>query len=96
MVTRVRDRRYLVDEEKQMVFAATFFDHSGVLRKDTLVDGTTRTIGAPFDRPFTFLIFELFKVKERKTPPDRSRTRRRPVLHAEPVGEGFEVAREVT
>jgi hypothetical protein len=66
MVTRVRDRRYLVDEQKQMVFAATFFDHSGVLRKNTLVDGTVRTIGAPFDRPFTFLIFELFKVKDGK------------------------------
>jgi hypothetical protein len=66
MVTRVRDRRFVVDEQKQMVFAATFFDHSGVLRKNTLVDGTTRTIGAPFDRPFTFLIFELFKVKDGK------------------------------
>jgi hypothetical protein len=66
MVTRVRDRRYVVDEEKQMVFAATFFDHNGVLRKNTLVDGTTRTIGAPFDRPFTFLIFELFKIKDGK------------------------------
>jgi hypothetical protein len=66
MVTRCRDRRYLVDEQRQMVFAATFFDHDGTLRKNTLVDGSVRTIGPPFDRPFTFLIFELFKIKDGK------------------------------
>ncbi len=66
MVTRCRDRRYLVDEQRQMVFAATFFDHDGTLRQNKLVDGSVRTIGAPFDRPFTFLIFELFKIKDGK------------------------------
>jgi hypothetical protein len=66
MVTRCRDRRYLVDEQRQMVFAATFFDHNGTVRKNTLVDGTVRTVGAPFDRPYTFLIFELFKIKDGK------------------------------
>lgn len=66
MVTRCRDRRYVVDEQRQMVFAATFFDHNGALRKNTLVDGTVRTIGPPFDRPYTFLIFELFKIKNGK------------------------------
>ena len=63
---RARDRRYLVDEEKQMVFAATFFDHNGTVRKNKLVDGSVRTIGPPFDRPYTFLIFELFKIKDGK------------------------------
>lgn len=66
MVTRCRDRRYLVDEQRQMVFGATFFDHNGTLRKNTLVDGSVRTIGPPFDRPFTFVIFELFKIKNGK------------------------------
>ena len=66
MVTRVRDRRYVADEGKQMVFAAGFFDHSGTLRKNTLVDGSVRTIGPPFDRPFTFCLFELFKIKNGK------------------------------
>jgi hypothetical protein len=66
MVTRCRDRRYLVDGQRQMVLAFTFFDHDGTLRKNTLVDGTVRPIGAPFDRPFTFLIFELFKIKDGK------------------------------
>jgi hypothetical protein len=65
-VTRCRDRRYLVDEQKQMVFAATFFDHAGNVRDFKLVDGTERKMGPPFDRPYTFLIFELFKIKNGK------------------------------
>jgi hypothetical protein len=66
MVTRCRDRRFVVDEQRQMVFVATFFDHNGTVRKNKLVDGTVRTIGPPFDRPYTFLIFELFKIKNGK------------------------------
>jgi hypothetical protein len=66
IVTRARDRRFVVDEQKQMVFVATFFDHNGTVRKNTLVDGSVRTVGMPFDRPYTFLIFELFKVKDGK------------------------------
>ncbi len=66
IVTRARDRRFVVDEQKQMVFVATFFDHNGTVRKNTLVDGSVRTIGPPFDRPYTFLIFELFKIKDGK------------------------------
>lgn len=66
IVTRVRDRRYLVDEQRQMVFGAAFFDHNGTVRQNKLVDGSVRAIGAPFDRPFTFLLFELFKIKDGK------------------------------
>jgi hypothetical protein len=62
-VTRCRDRRYVVDEQRQMVFAATFFDHAGNIRDFKLVDGTEHKMGPPFDRPYTFLIFELFKIK---------------------------------
>jgi hypothetical protein len=66
IVTRARDRRFVVDEQKQMVFVATFFDHNGTVRKNTLVDGSVRTIGPPFDRPYSFQIFELFKIKDGK------------------------------
>jgi hypothetical protein len=66
IVTRCRDRRFVVDEQKQMAFVATFFDHNGTVRQNKLVDGSVRTIGPPFDRPYTFLIFELFKVKNGK------------------------------
>ena len=65
-VTRCRDRRYFVDEQKQMVFAVTFFDHAGNVRDFKLVDGTEHKMGPPFDRPYTFLIFELFKIKNGK------------------------------
>ncbi len=66
IVTRARDRRFVVDEQRQMVFVATFFDHNGTVRQNKLVDGSVRSIGLPFDRPYTFLIFELFKVKNDK------------------------------
>ncbi|HTR48070.1 MAG TPA: hypothetical protein VMM16_11860 [Verrucomicrobiae bacterium] len=66
IVTRARDRRFVVDEQRQMVYVATFFDHNGTVRQNKLVDGSVRTIGAPFDRPYTFLIFELFKIKDGK------------------------------
>jgi len=61
-VTRIRDRRYVaVDEERGIVFAFGFFDHSG---------GTTRTFRVPDGRivtagptqPWTWEIAELFKV----------------------------------
>jgi hypothetical protein len=66
IVTRARDRRFVVDEQRQMVYVATFFDHNGTVRQNKLVDGSVRTIGMPFDRPYSFLIFELFKVKNDK------------------------------
>ena len=66
IVTRARDRRFVVDEQRQMVFVSTFFDHNGTVRQNKLVDGSVRTIGPPFDRPFTFVILELFKVKNGK------------------------------
>ena len=66
IVTRARDRRFVVDEQRQMVFVATFFDHNGTVRQNKLVDGSVRTVGPPFDRPYTFLILELFKVKNGK------------------------------
>jgi hypothetical protein len=66
IVTRARDRRFVVDEQRQMAFVATFFDHNGTVRQNKLVDGSVRTIGPPFDRPYTFLIFELFKIKNGK------------------------------
>jgi hypothetical protein len=66
LVTRARDRRFVVDEQKQMVFAASFFDHNGTVRQNKLVDGSVRTIGPPFDRPYSFCFFEAFKVKNGK------------------------------
>ena len=63
-VNRIRDRRYVaVDEERGIVFAFAFFDHSG---------GDTRTFQTPNGRtvtagpvqPWTWQIAELFKVQD--------------------------------
>ncbi|WP_156313610.1 hypothetical protein [Erythrobacter sp. SG61-1L] len=61
-ITGLRDRRYLVDEQTGVVMAMLFFDHNGTVKSVPLSDGTTMQVPAPFDRPYTFQIFELFKV----------------------------------
>jgi hypothetical protein len=63
-VNRIRDRRFVaVDEERGIVFAFGFFDHSG---------GATRTFKAPDGRtvtsgpvqPWTWQLGELFKIEK--------------------------------
>lgn len=62
-VTRCRDRRFVVvDQQKGLVLANGFFDHAGTDDTFKLVDGTTYHVKAPFDRPFSFVMFELFKI----------------------------------
>ena len=62
-VTRIRDRRYVaVDEERGIVFAFGFFDHSGgSTRTFQTPDGRTVTAGPV--QPWTWEIAELFKVQ---------------------------------
>jgi len=61
-ITGLRDRRYLVDEKTGVVMAMLFFDHNGTVKSVDLADGSKMEVPSPFDRPFTFQIFELFKV----------------------------------
>ncbi|MCX7676297.1 MAG: hypothetical protein N2Z59_02855 [Alteraurantiacibacter sp.] len=58
---RLRDRRFpLVDEEKGMVLAAGFIDHSGKVVDVTWTDGSThRSI---FHFPHSFVLLEIFKI----------------------------------
>jgi hypothetical protein len=65
-VNRIRDRRYVaVDEERGIVFAFGFFDHSGgVTRTFTVPDGRTITAGPV--QPWTWEIAELFKIQKGK------------------------------
>lgn len=63
IVTDVRERRYLVlDEERGLSFAIVFFDHDGTPKTMGGVGGVTREVRAPFNRPLTFMIGELFKI----------------------------------
>ena len=65
-VNRIRDRRYVaVDEERGIVFAFGFFDHSGgATRTFTVPDGRTITSGPV--QPWTWEIAELFKIQKGK------------------------------
>jgi hypothetical protein len=81
VITNVRERRYpVVDEERGLVSAMVFFDHAGI-PEVKLRDGTVRKINMPpFDAPFTFMIGELFKIRNKKI------TRVEAVLLAVPYG----------
>lgn len=60
---RLRGRRYpLVDEERGLVLAAGFIDHSGRLGDYMLTDGTAVT--SPIRHPHSFYMLELFKLKD--------------------------------
>lgn len=65
-VNRIRDRRFVaVDEERGLVFAFGFFDHSGgATRTFQVPDGRTVTAGPV--QPWTWQIAELFKVEDGK------------------------------
>ena len=64
-ITEVRGRRFpLVDEERGLVFAFISFDHSGRIKTVQRTDGTIAKVGPPFDTPYTFLIAELFKIRD--------------------------------
>jgi hypothetical protein len=62
---RLRARRYpLVDEERGLVLAAGFIDHSGRLANYVLTDG--RAVESFIRRPHTFYLLELFKIRDGK------------------------------
>jgi hypothetical protein len=57
----LRARRFpLVDEERGLVLAFGFIDHSGKLDRYQLTDG--RWVNSPVRRPHSFYISELFKI----------------------------------
>jgi hypothetical protein len=59
---RLRGRRFpLVDEEKGIVLAAGFIDHTGKVVDVTWTDGVTRTKSV-FHFPHSFALMEMFKI----------------------------------
>ena len=65
-VTRIRDRRYVaVDQERGLVYAFGFFDHSGGETRD-FVTPNGRKISAGPVQPWTWQIAELFKIENGK------------------------------
>ncbi|MEP7313237.1 MAG: hypothetical protein ABI859_11685 [Pseudomonadota bacterium] len=64
-ITEVRGRRFtVVDEQRGLVFTQLSFDHAGTVKEVQRTDGTVAKVGAPFDTPYTFLIHELFRIKD--------------------------------
>jgi hypothetical protein len=62
---RVRGRRFpLVDEERGLVLATGFIDHTGRLGPFKLTDGSTEQ--SPLRRPHSFCLMELFKIVDGK------------------------------
>ena len=62
---RLRDRRFpLVDEEKGLILAGGFIDHSGRLEKYTTTDGVTHD--SPIKSPHSFCFLETFKIQDGK------------------------------
>jgi hypothetical protein len=61
----LRARRFLViDEERGLIMASGFIDHSGHLGTYTLTDGRTAT--SMFRRPHSFYLLEAFKIRSGK------------------------------
>ena len=64
-ITQVRERRYpIMDTQKGLGFGVVFFDHAGVIKDVTMADGTNLHVTPPFDAPYSFEIFELFKIEK--------------------------------
>jgi hypothetical protein len=62
---RLRARRFpMVDEERGLVLAAAFIDHSGRLGTYKLTDGTV--VESPWRRPHSLCMLELFKIIDGK------------------------------
>jgi len=62
---RLRARRFpLIDEERGLVMAGGFIDHSGRLQKVTLTDG--RVIESLFKTPHSYVLLETFKIVDGK------------------------------
>ena len=65
-VTRIRDRRFVaVDEERGLVLAFGFFDHSGGEFRNAVTPEGKPVTGGPV-QPWTWYIVELFKVENGK------------------------------
>jgi len=67
LITKVRERRYpIIDEERGLVLAFVFLDHSGAFPEFKMTDGTPMKLTPPFDAPYSFIMAEVFRIKDRK------------------------------
>jgi hypothetical protein len=67
IVTDIRERRFLADPVTGLAFAFGYFDHDGsVAKMSTTLDGKMTDVSSTFRQPFSFIIAEAFKIKDKK------------------------------
>jgi hypothetical protein len=63
-VTRIRDRRFVVDEERQTVFGMAFLDHDGTVRRIQMSTGNVFVVPPYFSVPRTLMVGEAWRVEK--------------------------------
>jgi hypothetical protein len=67
IVTDIRERRFIADPVTGLAFGFGYFDHDGTVAKmPVAADGKLTGVPATFRQPFSFIIAEIFKIKNSK------------------------------
>jgi hypothetical protein len=67
IVTKIRERRFIADPVTGLAFGWGYFDHDGSAAKmQTTLDGKVTDVDKSFRQPFSFIIAEIFKIKDAK------------------------------
>jgi hypothetical protein len=67
IVTDIRERRFIADPVTGLAFGFGYFDHDGsVAKMQVTKDGKPIDVTATFRQPFSFIIAEIFKIKDSK------------------------------
>jgi hypothetical protein len=67
IVTDIRERRFIADPVTGLSFGFGYFDHDGTVAKMSVTpDGKLTDVTSTFRQPFSFIIAEIFKIKDAK------------------------------
>jgi hypothetical protein len=67
IVTDIRERRFIADPVTGLSYGFGYFDHDGsVAKMSTTLDGKLTDVTGTFRQPFSFIIAEIFKIKDGK------------------------------
>jgi hypothetical protein len=67
IVTDIRERRFIADPATGLSFGFGYFDHDGsIARMSVTPDGKQTDVDKSFRQPFSFIIAEIFKIKDAK------------------------------
>jgi hypothetical protein len=67
IVTDIRERRFIADPVTGLAYGFGYFDHDGSVAKMSVTpDGKLTDVSPMFRQPFSFIIAEIFKIKDGK------------------------------